>query len=96
MAIDMNRTTIALPGSLGLPHEDAGRLPHHRPRQRRRPEGRRFDGGLRGVYRARTGTHESSQHPKFRTKSKRRQSFFNALPSLFWCTLRDSNPGPAD
>ena len=24
MAIDMNRTTIALPGSLGLPHEDAG------------------------------------------------------------------------
>ena len=23
MAIDMNRTTIALPGSLGLPHEDA-------------------------------------------------------------------------
>ena len=24
MAIDMNRTTIALPDSLGLPHEDAG------------------------------------------------------------------------
>ena len=24
MAIDMNRTTSALPGSLGLPHEDAG------------------------------------------------------------------------
>lgn len=24
MAIDMNRTTIALPGSPGLPHEDAG------------------------------------------------------------------------
>ena len=24
MAIDMKRTTIALPDSLGLPHEDAG------------------------------------------------------------------------
>ena len=24
MAIDMNRTTIALPDSLGLPHEDVG------------------------------------------------------------------------
>ena len=24
MAIDMNRTTITLPGSLSLPHEDAG------------------------------------------------------------------------
>ena len=27
MAIDMNRTTIALPDSLGLPHEDAGDYP---------------------------------------------------------------------
>ena len=39
---------------------------------------------------------KSSQRHKIRTKSKRRQPFFNALPSLFWCTLRDSNPGPAD
>ena len=66
MAIDMNRTTIALPGQPGSAPRRCGRLPHHRPRQRRRPEGhrrkgRRFDGGLRGVYRARTGTHESSQ-----------------------------------
>ena len=59
MAIDMNRTTIALPGQPGSAPRRCGRLPHHRPRQRRRPEGRRFDGGLRGVYRART--HESSQ-----------------------------------
>ena len=66
MAIDMNRTTIALPGQPGSAPRRCGRLPHHRPRQRRRPEGhrlkgRRFDGGLRGVYRARTGTYESSQ-----------------------------------
>ena len=66
MAIDMNRTTIALPGQPGFAPRRCGRLPHHRPRQRRRPEGqrrkgRRFDGGLRGVYRARTETHESSQ-----------------------------------
>ena len=61
MAIDMNRTTIALPGQPGPAPRRCGRLPHHRPRQRRRPEGRRFDGGLRGVYRARTRTHESSQ-----------------------------------
>ena len=66
MAIDMNRTTIALPGQPGSAPRRCGRLPHHRPRQRRRPEGhrrkgRRFDGGLRGVYRARTRTHKSSQ-----------------------------------
>ena len=67
MAIDMNRTTtIALPGQPGSAPRRCGRLSHHRPRQRRRPEGhrrkgRRFDGGLRGVCRARTGTHESSQ-----------------------------------
>ena len=64
MAIDMNRTTIALPGQPGFAPRRCGRLPHHRPRQRRRPEGHRrkgsrFDGGLRGVCRART--HESSQ-----------------------------------
>ena len=61
MAIDMNRTTIALPGQPRSAPRRCGRLPHHRPRQRRRPEGRCFDDGLRGVYRARTGTHESSQ-----------------------------------
>ena len=66
MAIDMNRTTIALPGQPGFAPRRCGRLPYHRPCQRRRPEGhrrkgRRSGGGLRGVCRARTRTHESSQ-----------------------------------